>query len=76
MVQKQIELMRLRNTHPAFAGEFQVDVPVENQIQLQWSLQKHWVKLHVDLSVPSASITGTGIQTIAIPDAVDHGVQF
>ena len=25
LVQKQIELMRLRNTHPAFAGEFQVE---------------------------------------------------
>jgi sucrose phosphorylase len=76
LVQKQIELIRLRNTHPAFAGEFQVEVPTENQIQIQWILQEHWVKLHVDLSVPSASITGTGIHTITIPDAVDHGVQF
>ena len=41
MVQKQIELMRLRNTHPAFAGEFQVDVPAENQIEIQWKLQEH-----------------------------------
>jgi sucrose phosphorylase len=76
LVQKQIELIRLRNMHPAFAGEFHVDVPAENRIQIQWSLQEHWVRLHVDLSVPSASITGTGIHTITIPDAVDHGVQF
>jgi sucrose phosphorylase len=34
LVQKQIELIRLRNTHPAFAGEFQVDVPTDQQIQL------------------------------------------
>ncbi len=33
LVQKQIELIRLRNTHPAFAGEFQVDVPTESQIR-------------------------------------------
>ncbi|MBP2666721.1 MAG: Sucrose phosphorylase-like protein, partial [Firmicutes bacterium] len=76
LVQEQIELMRLRNTHPAFAGEFQLDVPAENQIVLQWKLQEHWVRLHADLSVPSASITGTGIHTITIPDAADHGVQF
>ena len=75
-VQKQIQLMQLRNTHPAFAGEFQVDVPAENMIRIQWRLKEHWTKLRVDLSVPSASIAGTGIQTIAIPDAVDHGVRF
>jgi sucrose phosphorylase len=76
LVQKQIELMRLRNAHPAFAGEFQVDAPAESQIQMQWRRQEHWVKLHADLSVPSASITGTGIHPIAIPDAADHGDQF
>ena len=76
LVQKQIELIRLRNTHPAFAGEFQVDVPAENQIEIKWRLQEHWIKLHADLSVPSASITGTGIHHITIPDAADHGVQF
>jgi sucrose phosphorylase len=59
LVQKQIELIRLRNTHPAFAGEFQVFSPTKNQIQLRWGLQEHWVQLDVDLSVPRASITGT-----------------
>jgi sucrose phosphorylase len=77
LVQKQIELMRLRNTHPAFAGEFQVEVPAENQIKMDWRHQEHWVKLHSDLSVPSASITGTSptgkIQRIAIPEASSPG---
>jgi sucrose phosphorylase len=80
LVRKQIELIRLRNTHPAFAGEFQVDVPTENQIQIQWRQKENWVKLHADLSVPSASITGTsptgGMQHITIPDAADQGAQF
>jgi sucrose phosphorylase len=78
LVQKQIELIRLRNTHPAFTGEFRVEAPTENQIEIQWKHQEHWVKLCADLSVPSASITGTSltgkIQHIAIPAAVDHGV--
>jgi sucrose phosphorylase len=80
LVQKQIELIRLRNMHPAFAGEFQVNVPTENQIQIQWRLQEHWVKLHADLSVPGASIMGTSptgaIQHITIPDAAAQGAQF
>jgi sucrose phosphorylase len=59
MVQKQIELMRMRNTHPAFAGEVRVDVPTEHAIEITWTLGRQWIKLLADLSVPSASITGT-----------------
>jgi sucrose phosphorylase len=69
LVQKQIELIRLRNTHPAFAGEFHVEIPADNQIQIHWKLKEDWIKLHVDLSVPVASITGTGIHQFNIPDA-------
>lgn len=59
VVQKQLELIKLRNTHPAFAGRFQVEAPADNRIALQWQLREHRVRLQVDLSVPSASITGT-----------------
>jgi sucrose phosphorylase len=80
LVQKQIELIRLRNTHPAFSGEVQVDVPAENRIQIQWRWKEHWIKLHADLSVPSASITCTSadgrIRTVAIPDTADHSASF
>jgi sucrose phosphorylase len=61
VVQKQLQLIRLRNTHPAFAGEFRVEAPADNLIELQWKLQEHWVRLHVDLSGPCASITGTDL---------------
>jgi sucrose phosphorylase len=80
LLQKQIELIRLRNTHPAFAGEFQVEVPAENQIQMHWRLQEHWVRLRADLSVPSASITGSSpngkMQRMAISEASGPGVGF
>jgi sucrose phosphorylase len=59
MVQKQIELMRMRNTHPAFAGEVRVDVPTKHAIEITWTLGEQWIKLLTDLSGPSASITGT-----------------
>jgi sucrose phosphorylase len=66
MVQKQNELIRLRNSHPAFAGKCQVEAPTQTQIEIQWKLQEHRVELHVDFSVPGASITGTGIQQITL----------
>jgi sucrose phosphorylase len=66
VVQKQIELIRLRNSHPAFAGEFHVDVPAENQIRLQWNRHEHWIILHADLAIPSASITGSAIPSMTI----------
>jgi sucrose phosphorylase len=59
MVQKQIQLIRLRNTHPAFSGEVRIDIPTEHAIEITWTLGKQWIRLLVDLSVPSASITGT-----------------
>ncbi len=75
LVQKQMELIRLRNTHPAFEGDFQVEAPTENRIAIRWESGKHCIRLHVDLSVPSASITGTSpngdIRYMTIPDAED-----
>jgi sucrose phosphorylase len=72
LVRKQIELIRLRNTHPAFGGEFRVEALTESRIEILWQGQEDWIKLEADLAVPSASITGTGpageIQHIAIPD--------
>ncbi len=70
LVQKLIGLIRLRNAHPAFAGEFQVDVPAQNQILMQWRQQEHWITLRSDLSIPSATIIGSGIRPIVISDAV------
>jgi sucrose phosphorylase len=67
LVQKLFKLIRLRNSHPAFAGQFHVEVPAENQIRMQWRQQEQWIELHADLSVPSASITGVGIPPMTIP---------
>jgi hypothetical protein len=71
--------MRLRNTHPAFAGKMEVDVPADHQIAITWRLDQHWIKLLVDLSIPSAFITGTRpVKSIpsllaAPPDSLFHG---
>lgn len=59
LVKKQIELIKLRNSHPAFGGEVNIKVPAKNVIEITWELDKQWIKLHVDLSVPNVSVTGT-----------------
>lgn len=77
LVRKQLELIRLRNTHPAFAGEFQVETPADNRILMQWSLQDHRIALLADLSVPKALITATdpsgGVRRIVIPEIAADG---
>ncbi len=62
LVKKLIDLIRLRNDQPAFSGEFKVDAPEDHLLELRWDQDKHWVKLQVDLSVPSAVITGSGLK--------------
>ena len=61
LVQRLIELIRLRNSHPAFNGEFHVEAPTENLIEMGWEEGEHWIKLSVDLSAPNANITGRGL---------------
>jgi sucrose phosphorylase len=59
MVQKQIELIRLRNSHPAFGGELAVKVPSTHELELTWTLGDEWIRLQANLSAPSACVTGT-----------------
>jgi sucrose phosphorylase len=62
LVQRLIELTRLRNTHPAFGGDFHVEAPEKNLLEMKWNQNEHWIKLNLDLSVPAASITGSDLK--------------
>ena len=62
LTRKLIDLIRFRNSHPAFNGEFRVDAQGSNLLEMKWVQDDHWVKLYVDLSVPSAVITGSGLK--------------
>jgi sucrose phosphorylase len=63
LVQKLIDLIRLRNMHPAFNGAFTVEAPETNLLIMKWVKGVHCVTLNVDLSEPSASITGSGLNS-------------
>ncbi len=57
VVRNLLDLIRLRNTHPAFAGEAHVQTPSDQALIILWRLGAHWAKLQVNFSEPRALIT-------------------
>jgi sucrose phosphorylase len=58
-VRRQIELIRFRNSHPAFAGQVEVQVPSDDSLSITWRHAEDWAQLDVDLSARRSSITCT-----------------
>ncbi len=59
VVQRQIDLIRFRNTHPAFGGDVHVDMPQDDRVDLTWTSGQDRAALRVDLSERTAWITCT-----------------
>lgn len=53
----QIELLRLRNTSPAFAGTLEVGDTSERQLQLTWRNGADWATLDADLATGRYNVT-------------------
>ncbi len=71
LVKRLIELIRLRNSHPAFNGEFHVEALEKNLLEMKWVQGDNWVMLHVDLSTIVAVITGSNLK-----ENLEYGVKF
>ena len=56
MVQRLIELIRIRNSHEAFEGECSVESTAKQLLSIAWKHNNHRISLKVDLSQPSATI--------------------
>ena len=56
VVQKLLELMKLRNTHPAFDGDFYMLPCEKNQLILGWKRGENRIELHADLSTKQFEI--------------------
>ena len=56
VVKRLLDLIRLRNTHPAFEGEFNSVAPAEHLLELSWKNGQHFVHLSVDFAAPSGAI--------------------
>jgi sucrose phosphorylase len=60
IVQAQLALLRLRNTHPAFHGTFHAAAPATDWMVLAWTNGAEFARLEVNLSDMSAGITCSG----------------
>ena len=56
VVRKLLEIVHLRNSHPAFGGTCTVDSPTKHLLTLTWKHAEEWARLHFDLARPSAVI--------------------
>jgi sucrose phosphorylase len=56
VVQALFALIRFRNTHPAFEGEFHLLSGEDHMIQMEWRKDRDWAHLEVDLERTSALI--------------------
>ena len=57
MVRALFDLIRFRNAHPAFAGDFQVDNSDDSSLVLEWRKDSDWARLDVDLAGRRAVIS-------------------
>jgi sucrose phosphorylase len=56
VVQALFDLIRFRNTHPAFEGEFHLLPGADHTIQLEWRNGNEWARLDIDLETTDAII--------------------
>jgi sucrose phosphorylase len=68
VVQTQLALLRLRNTHPAFHGTFQAAAPAAGRMTMAWRNGAEFARLEVNLTDMSAGITysraGAGVDGV------------
>jgi sucrose phosphorylase len=68
VVRRLLELIRLRNSHPAFGGESSVQMAANHMLTLAWKFGNERAQLDVNLAKPSATIkyTNDGNKTSVI----------
>ena len=67
VVRRIVELVKLRNTHPAFDGELCVEARGEQSFELGWQHGHAKLTLEIDLAAGSAAVVEAG-QRIAIAE--------
>ncbi len=59
VVQRLLQLMRLRSTHPAFAGEFELEYSNDSSVAMGWRAGAQRCQLFVDLNFRTATVSCT-----------------
>ena len=66
VVRSLLALLRLRNTHPAFAGTFRTLSTTADRLALAWTDGDEMARLDVDFAAMTASITCSGTNGTAV----------
>lgn len=77
VVQKLVKLIRLRNSHPAFAGEVRIETSNHRRLAIAWENGGQWAKLEVDFREPRGVVTHSTSATDREPgswDSQDTGI--
>jgi len=72
IVQDQLALIRLRNGHPAFNGDFAVAPSPAHVLHLRWTRAAEWIELVVDLPARTAEICFTRAGAVERHDLFAH----
>jgi sucrose phosphorylase len=56
-VRSLLDLIRFRNAHPAFAGEFQIHNSDNNSLVMEWRKHSDWARIDIDLAARHAVIS-------------------
>jgi sucrose phosphorylase len=57
LVRSLLDLVRFRNSHPAFAGDFHVANSDNSSLVMEWRKHRDWARLEVDLAARHAFIS-------------------
>jgi sucrose phosphorylase len=66
VVQRLIQLIRLRNEHPAFDGRFAVEASGASTLTVGWTNGEHRARLHVDFALLVAEVALSGQAAISL----------
>jgi sucrose phosphorylase len=70
VVQRLFELIRLRNAHPAFGGEFGFELPAASRLVLRWHQGTQRAELEVDFAARSARLQASDAQGVLCEHAL------
>jgi sucrose phosphorylase len=56
LVRRQCELIRLRNSHPAFGGTFELLESPPHVLRMRWSADANFAELEIDMRRPSFAV--------------------
>jgi len=72
VVQELVALIRFRNDHPAFAGNFQVRESSAEVLVLRWDHREHFAELRVNLATAEGTLNYSETPDVQAPQFLER----